>query len=89
MAVYLLSNHGTPTWLTANIQQITGPASILVKLSDERILHKHVDDVNVRTTPDLHEAHLDGDTTPDSSTLPAQTVPRMSTRIQRPPNRYI
>ena len=34
MAVYVLNNHGTPKWLPGTIQQITGPATVLVKLRD-------------------------------------------------------
>ena len=41
MAVYVLNNHGTPKWLQGTIQQITGPASVLVKLRDGRTFCRH------------------------------------------------
>ena len=90
MAVYVLNNHGTPKWLPGTIQQITGPASVLVKLRDGHTFHRHIDDIDVRTTQDLDaKFQVDADTTPDSLTSPTQTVPHQSTRTRRPTNHYV
>ena len=90
--VYVFNNHGTPKWLPGTIKQITGPASALVKLSDDCTFRRHTDDINVRSTQDFHDKNLDADINPssaDSSTLPTQTVPCHSTRIRKSPNRYV
>ena len=52
-SVYVFNNHGTPKWLPGTIKQITGPASVLVKLSDGCTFHRHIDDINVRLTQRL------------------------------------
>ena len=91
-AVYVFNNHRTPKWLPGTIKQITGPASVLVKLYDGRTFRRHIDNINVRSTQDIHDVNLDADINPisaDSSALPTQTVSCHSTRIRRPPNHYI
>ena len=90
--VYLFNYHGNPKWLPGTIKQITGPASVLVKLSDGRTFRRHIEDINVRSTQDFHDVDLDADINPssaDSSTLPTQTVPLYSTMNRRPPNHFI
>ena len=34
MEVYVFNNQGTPKWLTGTIENISGPVSVVVKLSD-------------------------------------------------------
>ena len=90
--VYVFNNYGTAKWLPGTLKQITGPASVLVNISNGSTFCRHIDDINVRSTQDFHDKNLDADTNPssaDSSTLPTQTVPCHSTRIFRPPNRYV
>ena len=82
--VYVVNNHGTPKWLPGTIKQITCPALVLVKLSDECTFRRRTDDINVRSTQDFHEI-----TSADSSTLPTQTVSCHSTRICKPSNHYV
>ena len=43
--VYVFNNHGTPKWLPGTIEKISGPVSVVVKLSDGRTLCKHIDDL--------------------------------------------
>ena len=91
--VYVFNNHGNPKWLPGTIKQITGlPASVLDKLSDGHTFHRHIDNINVRSTQDFHDINLDADLNPslaDSSTLPTQTVLHHSTRIHMSQNCYV
>ena len=57
--VYVFNNHGTPKWLPGTSKQITGPASVLVKLSDGCPFRRHIDNINVRSTQDFHDVNLD------------------------------
>ena len=86
--VYIFNNNVTPKWLPGTIKQITGLASVLVKLSDGCTFCRHIDNINVRLTQDFHDDININPSLANSSTLPTQTVPCHSTRICRPLNCY-
>lgn len=88
MEVYVFNNHGLPKWLPGTIQEISGPVSAVVKLSDGRTLHKHIDNLRPRT---IQEPDVDTDLEdiiPVSTELPVSPQLRRSTRAHKPPDRY-
>ena len=50
MEVCVFNNQGTPKWLPGTIEKISGPVSVVVKLSDGCTLRKHIDDLRPRTS---------------------------------------
>ena len=87
MEVYVFNNQGTPKWLPGTIEEISGPVSVVVKLSDGRTLRKHIDDLR----PRISQGRDDGDTEreyiiPVLSDSPAPPIQlRRSSRIRKPP----
>ena len=46
-------NFGRGTlWLPVVVKELTGPVSYTVELEDDRVVHRHVDHVRGRTSPD-------------------------------------
>ena len=41
-----------PLWLPVVVKELTGPVSYTVEQEDDRVVHRHVDHVRGRTSPD-------------------------------------
>ena len=89
--VYVFNNQGTPKWLPGTIEKISGPVSVMVKLSDDHTLRKHIDDLRPRSS----QVCDDGDTErediiPVLSDSPAPPIQLCrSSRICKPPTHYV
>ena len=97
--VFVKNPSSGPPWLSGDIIQIRGPVSYTVKLSDGRIMRKHVDQIRERTVTvdepkdesfdDFWSAppavsHNDAQDTSRTTGPPL----RRSTRVRCPPRRY-
>ena len=51
--VFARNYHGTPTWVPAEVIQVTGPVSYKVKTSADTILRRHIDQLRVRYCEDI------------------------------------
>ena len=92
---------GRPTWLPGIIQEVRGPVSYAVTLSDERVVRKHVDQIRSRTVvaesqneiaddylpPPVAESTASVNSSPDSSAVVAPPL-RRSARLRLPPDRF-
>ena len=73
------------------IEKISGPVSVVVKLSDGRTLCKHIDDLKPRTS----QVCDDSDTEQEdiipvlSGSLAPPIQLRCSSRIRKPPTHYV
>lgn len=97
--VYIKDFPSGSSWLPGTILKAQGPLSYHVTLEDGRVVRRHVDHVRIRTTADCQPAPLDDDVdllpnTPEAAesaetdSEPSVTVPRRSTRVSHPPDRY-
>jgi len=89
-----------PVWLPGQIKQVRGPVSYAVTLSDGRLLKRHIDHIQMRTTTefsnDLPENSPDDSLPtpiftgmPDNSQSLLADVPLChSTRNRHPPDCY-
>ena len=89
-----------PTWLSGNIEEIRGPLSYSVSLTNGQIVRKHIDQIRGRTvtSPETTDGPSDdflpnpladstASSTSDTTTSTAPPL-RRSTRIRNPPDRY-
>ena len=91
MEVYVFNNQGTPKWLPGTIEKISGPVSVVVKLSDGRTLRKHIDDLRPRTSQVCDDSDTEReDIIPVLSDSPAPPIQlRRSSRIRKQPTHYV
>ena len=92
-----------PTWLPGTVIATRGPLSFEVKLTDDRVVRRHIDHVRSRTAgtfvstddqDDLDDVDLPT-ISPEEPTRGAQvedtppSEPRRSTRVRHPPDRLM
>ena len=85
-----------PTWLPGVITECRGPLSFQVRLEDDRIVRRPIDHVRCRfvDSPGTSvELDLPGITIPGANPVdddpPIKPMPRRSTRMHRPPDRFM
>ena len=50
-------SHG-PKWLAGTVEEIRGPLTYMVKLTDDKIVRRHVDMCQIRTCTELYRMRL-------------------------------
>ena len=98
-AVFVKNPSSGPSWLSGHITEIRGPVSYTVKLTDGRVVRKHINQIRGRTVT-VQEPVDDGfgDFLPMSTSVSTPTLQntsrstapplRHSSRIRHPPSRY-
>ena len=97
--VYVRGFGNGPRWIPGTIVKVHGSRSFEIKLSDGRMVRRHLDHIRLRTndvsdellgdlpidTPPNADAETDN---PPETDSPPEIEPRRSTRHRQPPDRY-
>ena len=97
--VFVKNPSSGPPWLSGHITEIRGPVSYTVKLTDGRVVRKHIDQIRGRTVTVQEPMDDEFDdflptsmsvSTPTSQNTSRSIAPPLqrSTRIRHPPSRY-
>ena len=74
-----------PKWLPGVIVKVTGPLSYVVRLSDERIVHKHVDHIIRRNSSSITPVDADDLAVSDSGVPPTPDEDTSANPEPQPP----
>ena len=75
-----------PKWLLGVIVKVTGPLSYVVRLSDEKIVRKHVDHIIQRNSSSITPVDADDLAVSDSGVPPTPDEDTSANPVSPPPN---